>query len=389
MRTRRPTRAVLGVLLLSSIALAGCAGAAAASSGRVRAGVQPHAASTVWLCRPGLAKDPCTSSLSVTSVPATGSRIITNVKDAKKPAFDCFYIYPTVSTESSQNSDLKVQAAETDVAIDQAAPFSQDCRVYAPMYRQVTLTALEEGHAVSKPLLTTAFNSLLTGWTYYLRHYNDGRPIVFLGHSQGAAMLIRLLAAKVDTNVTLRSKLVSAIILGGNVAVPTGKVVGSTFQHLPLCTKVAQTGCIIAYSSFPSQPPGDALFGRPGTGVSLQSGQTATVGVQVACVNPAAIGGGTAALAPWFLTATSTPPPPAVTTPWVTYPGLYTATCKSGGGATWLQVTDVAKSGDTRPVVSEQDGAAWGYHVSDVNLALANLVADVRVQEAAYTAAHS
>jgi hypothetical protein len=119
------------------------------------------------------------------------------------------------------------------------------------------------------------------------------------------------------------------------------------------------------------------VFGRPGQGVSLQSGQTATEGLQVACVNPAAIGGGTAGLVPYF----SADPP--VTTPWVTYPGLYSAACSSVGGATWLQVSHLTVAG--RPVVSETLGAAWGYHIDDVNLALGNLVDDVSAEEAAYT----
>ena len=62
----------------------------------------------------------------------------------------------------------------------------------------------------------------------------------------------------------------------------------------------------IAFSSYPSQPPADSLFGRPGQGVSLQSGQTAKAGQQVACVNPAALSGA-GDLDPYLLTATQTP----------------------------------------------------------------------------------
>jgi len=169
---------------------------------------------------------------------------------------------------------------------------------------------------------------------------------------------------------------------------PDGRDVGATFKHIPLCTSSHQTGCVIAYSTFPNQPPADSNFGRPGQGVSLQSGQTATKGVQVACVNPAALGGGTGALTPWFITSTFEPPPPPVSSLWVVYPDLYTATCENSGGATWLQVNDIAAPGDTRPVVTETLGPTWGYHNDDINLASSNLVHDVRVQEEAYTAAH-
>lgn len=134
-----------------------------------------------------------------------------------------------------------------------------------------------------------------------------------------------------------------------------------------------------------------ANFGRPGRGISLNTGQTATTGVQVACVNPAAIGGGTASLQTFWPVSTPlpipsmAPPAPAVKTPWLYYPNQYTGTCESADGATWLQVTAVAASGDTRPVVNEIAGPTWGYHFQDINLDLGNLINDVHTAEAAYS----
>jgi hypothetical protein len=367
------------VLVLSSCSSSGGAGGSTPSTG---------AAATVWLCRPGLAADPCTSSLDATVVPASGARSTVDPQPATNPAFDCFYVYPTVSTQKADNANLKIQPAEIGAAVSQAAPFSQECRVWAPMYRQRTATSLAKGLGNDPAADSVAYKSLLAGWSDYLAHDNDGRPVIFIGHSQGAAMLIRLLSGQIDSNSKLRNRMVSAIIAGGNVQVPTGRKVGGSFKKIPLCSAGGQFGCVIAYSTFPGQPPADTNFGRPGQGVSLQSGQTKRAGVQVACVNPAALGGGAGALDPWFLTATSSPPPPAVTTPWVTYPGLYTAQCESSGGATWLQVNDVAAPGDTRPVVTEALGPTWGYHLDDINLASGNLVRDVQLQEKAYTAAH-
>lgn len=199
-------------------------------------------------------------------------------------------------------------------------------------------------------------------------------------------MLIRLLSSQVDPNPALRARTVVAILPGGNVTVPAGKTVGSTFQNLPLCTSNGQTGCVIAYSSFPTQPPKNSLFGRPGQGVSLQSNQRATKGLQVACVNPADIGGGIAQLDPYFVTPTAKPPPPPVLTPWVTYPALYSASCRTSGGATWLHVRTLVVAG--RPVVQQAPNARWGYHGNDINLALGNLVSDVQSAENTYGAHH-
>ena len=138
---------------------------------------------------------------------------------------------------------------------------------------------------------------------------------------------------------------------------------------------------MIAYSSFPGRPPASSLFGRPGQGVSLQSGQTDKAGLAVACVNPSALGGGTGLLEPYFRLAV---PAGGVMTPWAAFPHLYSARCESAGGATWLQVSDIGAPGDLRPVVHETLGPDWGYHLYDVNLALGNLVADVAAEEAAY-----
>ena len=376
--------AALG-LTLAVLLTAVCASAAAAADASGTFG-QPDAGGTVWLCRPGQAGDPCAYPLGATLVPAHGARVTQQRADASSPPFDCFYVYPTVSAQSADNSNLQIQKAELGAAVEQASRFSQVCRVWAPIYRQRTEASLLQGLGADPQANAVAYASVLSGWRDYLARYNDGRPIIFIGHSQGAAMLIRLLASQVDPVASLRKRVVVAIIAGGNVSVPTGKSVGSTFHHLPLCTAAAQAGCVIAYSSFPSEPPAGSDFGRPGQGVSLQSGQTMKQDAQVACVNPASISGGTADLDPYFLTATSTPPAPAVTTPWVAYPDLYSASCRSAGGATWLQVNTLTAAG--RPVVSESLGPDWGYHLDDINLALGNLVTDVRVEEAAYTAHH-
>jgi hypothetical protein len=384
---RVPRSAVTAVLAGALLGL--CAGASVAGAAPTGGTVaRTDAAGTVWLCRPGLASDPCTHRLSTTSVPAAGPRAVTTPTPAADPAFDCFYLYPTVSNQPTDNSDLTVQPAEIGEAVAQASPFSTLCRVWAPMYRQRTEASLAKGLGDDPTADAVAYDSVLASWKDYLAHFNHGRPVVFIGHSQGAAMLIRLLSSQVDPNKQLRGRMVSAIIAGGNVAVPDGKEEGSTFAHLPLCTAAGQTSCVIAYSSFPRRPPVDSLFGRPGQGVSLQSGQTARSGVHVACTNPAALGGGTGALQPRFLTVTMPPPAPAVATPWVTYPGLYSATCSSAGGATWLQVTDVGGPHDARPVVTETLGPTWGYHLDDINLALGNLLRDVGLQERSYRASH-
>jgi hypothetical protein len=342
------------------------------------------AAATVWLCRPGAPADPCTTSPTSTSVAANGATTVTGRATTGPSKFDCFYVYPTVSSQSADNANLKVQPAEIGAAVSQASRFSQLCRVWAPMYRQRTAASLAKGLGGDPTADQVAYDSLLAGWKDYLAHDNHGRPIVFIGHSQGAAMLIRLLRSQIDPDPVLRRRLVSAIILGGNVQVPVGQTVGGSFRHIPTCGSPRATGCVIAYSTFGSVPPSTSDFGRPGQGVSLQSGQTTAAGQQVACVNPVTFSNAAGSLLPFFVSATAPVPGVTVRTPWVSFPDHYTARCQSSGGATWLQVTPTSDSPDPRPVVTASLGPDWGYHADDVNLALGNLVADVGQEEASY-----
>jgi hypothetical protein len=368
------------VLVLGTLALLGLAGATAAPATAAARTTAVTASKTVWLCRPGQAHDPCRSDLSSTTVTADGSSETVATPPAAASKFDCFYVYPTVSGQTTANANLEVQPVETVTAEEQASRFSQVCRVWAPMYRQRTVASLFKNQPGANQV---AYDSVLAGWKDYLAHDNDGRPIIFIGHSQGAAMLIRLLQNEIDPNPRLRKLMVSAILLGGNVTVPIGKTVGGSFRHIPTCTAATETGCVIAYSSFGAAPPADTLFGRPGTGVSGLSDQTASAGLQVACVNPVTFSTAPGALLPYFFSANDPVPGVKVSTPWISFPGLYTARCATIGGATTLQVTPTGVPGDPRPLVAATLGPSWGYHLDDVNLALGNLVADVAREEGA------
>jgi hypothetical protein len=378
-----------GRFRLAAVTLAAVVCAAAATllptSARLAATERPlHAtSSTVWLCRPGHSPDPCDKSRTATSVAASGVQsAFSTTRTAHAKKFDCFYVYPTVSLESSLNADLSIQPEESDIAGGQTSQFSTVCNVWAPMYRQATQAALGDGEAFTPEVIATAYNSLLSAWRDYLSHDNHGRPVIFIGHSQGAAMLIKLLRTQIDPSPKLRKRLVSAIILGGNVQVKTGRDVGGSFQHIPTCGSPSQTGCVIAYSTFPSEPGSDAVVGRPGQGVSIQSGQTATTGQRVACVNPVTFSSAVGDLVPMYPTVVHEVP--GVTTPWILFPDLYSAQCRQNGGASWLQVDRlVAPPTDSRPAVTDL-GPMWGYHIDDVNLALGNLVLDVALEESSY-----
>ncbi|HME03056.1 MAG TPA: DUF3089 domain-containing protein [Solirubrobacteraceae bacterium] len=397
------TRSPLGATWWRALALA-VLSAAALGVGAVAASA---AAETTWLCRPGLASNPCLNSEETTVELDGGATFVEHAKPAKEPPIDCFYVYPTVSSQPTINANEKIEAEEIAIAESQASRFSQVCKVYAPIYPQLTIPAINGYLGKVEPANSVeAYTGVVNAFIEYIDRYNHGRGFELIGHSQGSAMLEQLIKEVIETKPALRKQLVGAIVLGGQVIVPEGKNVGGTFKTIPGCSEAGQTGCVIAYSSFLEEPPQDALFGRP---TSILGGSLPEVEhPQVLCVNPTVLAQGNYAgpSLSYYPTFNAFLPPgkfpgpflgpitqaPKAPTPWVATPAQYSAKCEARNGASWLQLTPVDPK-DTRtetvlvntvPPVP----ALWGQHLEDINAQLGNLVADVGVQGGAYLLTH-
>jgi len=386
----------MAALAQRAIWIAALSATALAVAGLTSASASAKGTKTVWLCKPGVAENPCRSSEETTVENASGPGTIERSRPSSRAPIDCFYVYPTVSSQPTANANLTIEGQETQIAVDQASRFSQDCKVYAPMYPQVTIPAEFEALALGEldqSYVDVAYQTVLAAWHEYLAKYNHGRGVVLIGHSQGADLLRKLVKEEIDPNEGQRKLLVSALLMGGNVAVPEGKVVGGDFQNIPECQSAYQTHCVVAYSTFYGEPPEDTLFGENG-GIDseLGGGPAPGSGLQVMCVNPTLLvqNGGSGELLPYESTS---PLPgflepymqiPVASTPWVSEPGKYTAQCEHAGAKTWLQVTDLTPEGDQRENLEETLGPTFGLHLQDINIAEGNLVKLVRLQSAAY-----
>jgi len=353
-----------------------------------------YSADGPWLCRPDRI-DACATDQSVTVVEADGTmRADALVPDADRP-FDCFYVYPTVSNDPGGNSDLAANVEELRVAHAQAARFRQHCRVFAPLYRQVTLTALRglmTGGGGSVPDRTLAFGDVQAAWKNYLADDNDGRGVVLIGHSQGSGMLSQLLKTMDDTGE--RAKIVSALLIGTNVARSASDPAAGDFAWMPACTSADQAGCVVSYVTFRDTvpPPAASRFGR-----------TPNAGMNTLCVNPAALLGKGATTQAIFSTGgvgTSSKPmtewvvgEPLPTTNFVTVPGMISARCVSKDGANYLAVTVNGDPADKRVDDISGDVIAgnvrlddWGLHLIDMPVVMGDLVALTARQYTAWTA---
>jgi hypothetical protein len=365
---------LLGGLSAIAVAAAIMLGAASAASAR-----------TVWLCKPGRSPDPCNVGLATTVFSPTLHKLrVIHPARARKPGIDCFYVYPTVSDQKTTLANRHVDPEERSIARYQAARYSQYCRVFAPMYRQVTVTALDSGNQESPTQLAIPVNDVRAAFATYLRRYNHGRGFVLIGHSQGSFVLEQLIAKDIDSRPAVRKRLVSAILLGGNVLVKRGKNGGGTFRHVPACRSDTQLGCVIAFSTFDQTPPANALFGR-----------TTVAGDQVLCTNPAALSGGAAKVDPVFPSAPFAPgtliaagisllriTQPTAPTTWISEPGAYRAHCSSAAGANVLQITALNGAQTATP----SPDPTWGLHLLDANIALGNLISVIHSEANAYAA---
>lgn len=346
-----------------------------------------------WVCHPGI-DDACDADLDTTVVDADGATAVEPWVPAAAPTFDCFYLYPTISTDPGGNSDLAPgDDQETYVTRQQAARLGSVCRVFAPVYRQVTLTALV-GAIGGNPIpadSALADADVLDAWKHYIANDNRGRGVLLIGHSQGASRLVTLLRNEIDPTPALRDRLVSAILLGTSFQVPVGADVGGDLATIPLCHGRDDTGCVISYASFRSSapPPANSRFGR-----SRQPGW------QAACTNPALLASGTNALHPYLPTnGRSLPlgapaPPPAwidaalgvsITTPFVTLPDFLEADCRTDNGFTYLAVSVDGDPADPR--IDDIGGDLtpdWGLHLVDANVAMGDLLTIASHQGRAY-----
>lgn len=339
-------------------------------------------AKVVWLCKPGQKANPCEPGLTTTNFSPTGKRLgVERVRRAKPRRADCFYVYPTVSDQQRPQATKVVDDVLRSIALYQTARYSRDCRVFAPVYRQTTIKGLFEPNTVTDEMREQGYRDVVEAWRRYLRKHNHGRGVVFVSHSQGTFVLRRLIREEIDPKAFARRRIVSAVLLGGNVTVRAGSDRGGDFKLVRACRRKGQVGCVVAFSAFNEPVPANTIFGR-----------SSDPDLEILCTNPAALGGGSAKLTPIYPSKLFAPSAigfaanlalrglPRPRTPWAAFPNAYSGRCSNAGDASVLQVRP--RNG-AFPFTPSPD-ASWGLHLADANIALGELANLVKRQIAVY-----
>ncbi len=164
---------------------------------------------------------------------------------------DVFYIHPTTYRGGENwNQDLAMAEVnhwtDTSVIARQASAFNGCCKIYAPRYRQATISALGGAELGGLKAYDFAYQDVAAAWKYYLENFNNGRPYMIVGHSQGALHSQTLLKNEI-AGTPLAERLVAAYVIG--IAIPEGWV-ERNLPGIPVCETATQTGCFISWNTF-------------------------------------------------------------------------------------------------------------------------------------------
>ena len=246
----------------------------------------------------------------------------------KGQPIDCFYVYPSVSTENSGNStSSRGSRRRTPRACRR-----RGSRRSAASSRRCTARSRRTATATRTTATTIARvqATCSRAWRDYLAHANHGRGVVLIGHSAG-----RVPAQAADPGAD-RERPEGAGACSSPPSCSAGTCGSATARRRTAtsstCRRARSTkqfGCVVAYST----------WDKAAAARTRRSSASPTPAQHVLCVNPAAPGGGPAPV------DADLPHDRASTrwagsrrgcssrsnTDWVSYPGLYKAQCRRRG----------------------------------------------------------
>ena len=159
---------------------------------------------------------------------------------------DVFFLAPTVY---SGPSNLSLSDGETtdrfrDAVSMQKGIYDDECRFFAPYYRQMGLKEYNLPEEERQEYLDFAYGDVKNAFRYYLANYNEGRPIILAGFSQGSDMCLRLMK-DCFSDQALQKQLVACYAVGWRLTEEECR----EYPHLRPATGEKDTGVIVLFNS--------------------------------------------------------------------------------------------------------------------------------------------
>ena len=162
---------------------------------------------------------------------------------------DVFYVYPTLITDKkdirwnvSVSDSIQNARVLNKAVFFQASAWVTSGKLYVPFYRQAHLRSYSNLGSGGAEALMLAYEDVKAAFEVYLKKYNNGRPIIIAGHSQGATHC-RLLLKEFFDNKPLQDKLIAAYIPGIGIQ-------KNEFKTIKIMTKPNETGGFVSWNTY-------------------------------------------------------------------------------------------------------------------------------------------
>jgi len=168
-----------------------------------------------------------------------------------KKDVDIFYIYPTLLTDPKSSEwnanifDDKTRKNVISVAVkNQASSWAESGNLYVPFYRQAHYRSFvdDKNNLDNIKSWKIAYQDINNAFEYYLKNYNNGKPIIIAAHSQGSLLAKELLKKYFDGKI-LQKKLIAAYI-------PGIKILSNDFSDLKLMTSPDEIGGFLTWNTY-------------------------------------------------------------------------------------------------------------------------------------------
>ncbi len=167
---------------------------------------------------------------------------------------DVFYVYPTIYVAKEpvnmNINDPALRSNAEGLLIAQAGVYSPHANLFAPFYRQQTAAtqSMEPNNggrdAFADPVFQVGYGDVERAFDYYLKHFNQGRPFILAGHSQGSMVVINLLRNRLN-DPALQKRMVAAYPIGYSVT----KTDLKKYPWIKLAKGETDTGAVIIFNT--------------------------------------------------------------------------------------------------------------------------------------------
>lgn len=175
------------------------------------------------------------------------------IPEITKPA-DTIYLYPTCNMDDSQWTasicgidDAAVRARAQQVYEAQATVFEESTNVFAPYYRQSNINYVADmrGAELEKFQMNEQRTDVYAALDYYFEHYNNGRPFIIAGHSQGSIMVKIVLGEYMQAHPEYLKRMIAAYPIGYSITTDWLEM----HPYIEFAKEAGDTGVIVSWNT--------------------------------------------------------------------------------------------------------------------------------------------